>query len=146
MRPPVTRSRKAARTPTRDCVLVGSGGESGAPGSTHHLCVAAGKAGATVLVRPEYVQSWRPGVVDRRERLLCRACLVCRASLAGRGMAVACATRQLMLAVPLRPETEPWVGLLAPDRAQRACGEGSRGDRSLRVDGQIDRDGGPGSA
>src|SRR5262249_32746190 len=80
---------------------------------THHLCVAAGKAGATVLVRPEHVQSRHPGVVDRRERLLCPACLVCRASLAGRGMAVACASRRFMLAAARRPETKSWVGLLA---------------------------------
>src|SRR5262249_19794214 len=81
---------------------VGSGGGIGALGSTHHLHVAAGQAGATVSVRPEHVPTQRPEPLPS-ERLYCRACLVCRASSAGRGMAVARATGRLMLAVPLRP-------------------------------------------
>src|SRR5215468_11270398 len=80
MRPPVTRSREAARTPTqhdsRTASWVGSGGESGALG-THHLCVAAGHAGATVLVRPEHVQSRRPESLTDEN-----ACFVVPASFA----------------------------------------------------------------
>src|SRR5262249_6017153 len=37
------------------------GGEGGALGSTHHLHVAAGKAGAAISARPAYGPSRRPG-------------------------------------------------------------------------------------
>src|SRR5262245_10861371 len=47
---------------------------------------------------------------NARGNLGYRACLVCRASFAGRGMALARATRLRMLAVPLRPKTQSWVG------------------------------------
>src|SRR5262249_42325887 len=55
-----------------------------------------------------------------------RASLVCRASSAGRGMTVVCATIRFMFAVPLRPKTQSWVGTLAQDPAA--------GDRAAAVD------------
>src|SRR5262249_44375684 len=45
---------------------VGSGSERGTPRSTPYLHVAAGQAGATVLVRPEHIQTpWNGCVVVR---------------------------------------------------------------------------------
>src|SRR5262249_36406781 len=67
---------------------VGVGSESEALGDTHDLHVAAGRAGATISVRPAYLQARRPESLQG-ERLRRRACLVCRASYAGRGTAVA---------------------------------------------------------
>src|SRR5262249_58010042 len=46
------------------------------------------------------------------ERGPCRVSLVCRASCAGRGMALANATIRLMSTFPLRPETQSRVGAL----------------------------------
>ena len=94
------------------------------------LLPAAGEAGATGLERPEHLQTPRPESPPQNTCLVV-ACLVCRASFAGRGMAVADATRRFMLAVPLRPKTQSWVGLLGERAAQRrdegaALGVGKR--------------------
>src|SRR5262249_33644076 len=50
---------------------VGSGGERGASGSTHHLYVAAGEAGATFSVRPAHVPTRRPGLTNRTAASSC---------------------------------------------------------------------------
>src|SRR5262249_59113708 len=46
-------------SPTQDCVLGRSGKREGSARGTHYLHVAAGRAGATILVRPEHVRTPR---------------------------------------------------------------------------------------
>jgi hypothetical protein len=71
-------------------------------GATPDLHVAAGGAGATILVRPKHVP------MSVRESLPLVLSFAAPA-FAGRGMAVAHATGRLMLAPLLRPKTESWV-------------------------------------
>jgi hypothetical protein len=67
---------------------------------------------------PSMAESGVEGPHAATEPSLCRACFVCRAGFAGRGTAVARATRRLMLAVSLRPDTKSWVGIIMDTRGQ----------------------------
>src|SRR5262245_49726193 len=83
-------------------------GEGGAPGGSHHLHVAAGKAGATIFVLPEHVQPRRPESSAEPPAVLSGPRVprqLCWPRHGGR----TCHVRST-LAVPLRPETQSRVG------------------------------------
>src|SRR5262249_59005034 len=88
---------------------LGSGGESEALGSTHYLHVAAGKAGATIFVRPEHLQTRRPGSSSAR-RLRCRACDVLPRRLCRPRHGIRPIHRAPHARLRFRPETKSRVG------------------------------------
>src|SRR5262249_59315902 len=100
----------------------GGGGGGGAGWPAPPAC-RGGRGGRDGLGTPEHLQTRRRESRPQNPRLIA-ACLVCRASCAGRGMAVARAISRFMLAVPARPHTPAWVGQCVPPppRHQEALG------------------------
>src|SRR5262249_16078440 len=104
------RARELERRP-KTCVLGRIRTRAWSAGGTHHLHVAAGKAGATAWARSAHVPTWHLVVLPVQARVVPRVPCVPRQLCWPRHGARAC-HRRFTLALPLRPKTESWVGYL----------------------------------